>query len=147
MQSAVRDRMKARRKAPVGGDFRDVATLSRMLGALIVLLGALVALTDWVGGVGVACGVLLWVLGYGLRRFRMWAWYLGVAVLMPICGLGGTVGQVLVVTGAARILGVALVASASYVGWVLLSKGGRKRYREIRELMGKARDTAARTPR
>ena len=76
--------------------------------------------------------------GIGLGRFSPWAWYLGIIVLVPFYLVGGLLGVLLVGTGIINATSIALILSAVYVAWVLLSKGGHSRYARIRAALEQA---------
>ena len=128
-----------RKRQPNAGDITNLALICKVLGVLILLPSALFAALDTLWAfIGVGIGLLFLVLGVGLRRFRPWAWYLGVVVLVPLYVAGGVAGLILIGAGVVTVMSVAMLLSAFHVSWVLLSKGGRQRYVKIREALDRA---------
>ena len=102
----------------------------------VLLLGGLVTLaTPW-GLVVLAPGIICLVVGIGLGRFRPWAWYGAIAILVPMNLVVGVAGLIVIGwSGGVSVLTLIMVLSASYVLWVLLSRGGRQRYLQLAEAM------------
>ncbi len=103
---------------------------------------------------GIVVAVLCFVIGRGMARFRPWAWWGGVAVLVPLYGIIGGFALVhsLAAYGTGRggvvpgYIGLSVyvfmpltVLLAIWVLWVLLSKGGRRRYQRQYEILEAAR--------
>jgi hypothetical protein len=139
----VRSREKKKVKRAVQAtDIYNLALICKVLGVLLILFSLCFALlsikvgfvlVSLFGIIGVVVGVLFFILGVGLNRYRMWAWYLGVAVLVPLNIIGGVLGLIFLGFGIISVVTISMVLSAFYVSWVLLSKGGRSRYKKMGE--------------
>lgn len=124
------------RAGPKIGDIHNLSVLLRVWGGLILLFGLLVTLgTAW-GLVGVGLGAACVVAGGGLARYRDWAWFFAVAFLVPVHLAISAVMLVFIgLSGIVTAVSVGIGISGLYVAWVLLSRGGRERYRRNREAL------------
>lgn len=132
-----------RRRTPQARDFDAIALQLKFVGWLVTLLALPAILANpWglggLGSLGVGLGFL--VVGYGLGWYKIWAWYAGVVLMLPLT-TAVTLGALMMVgVGGIYILYLLLPpAFAAYVTWVLLSKGGRTRYRQTAEAIARAK--------
>lgn len=131
---------ESRRRGPKIGDIHNLSVLLRVWGILILLVGLLLVLgTPW-GWAGVLLGAGCFATGGGLARYRDWAWYAAVAFLVPL-HLVISLGMILLMglSGIVTVTSAGIGISGFYVAWVLLSHGGRERYRRNREALEEAR--------
>jgi hypothetical protein len=124
---------------PASIDIINLAFISKIFGTMVVLFSVgLGCITQWAYA-GIPVGVGFFIMGMGLGRYKIWAWYMGVFLLLPISVLGAIVATFLIGFGAITPLTLSMLLSGLYVGWVLLSRGGRERYVRASEAMRKAR--------
>ena len=123
-------------KTPIRQDFKNFALLSYFLGGLIVLLSGLFFRVGVLYGALVAgYGASFIAMASGIRRFKKWAWYVGVVLVLPASVLGAVVGLAAAAAsggGGQMFLGAGGLF-AVYVGWVLLAKPARKAYKRFCE--------------
>ncbi|MHC4598210.1 MAG: hypothetical protein ACYS47_04320 [Planctomycetota bacterium] len=125
---------KVMASGPKAVDFMNLSLLAKAWGVLILAGGLLIlAFSAW-GVPLLALGVIFIITGIGLGRYRMWGWYMGVIVLVPLNILGAVAAALFMgLTSYVSFGLILMVLSGIYVGKVLLSKGGRARYRKIVE--------------
>ena len=131
----------ANKAIPAVDDILLLAMLLKFFGALFVVFAAicLVHGQPWFA-VAAVLGAVFFGVGRGLARFRPWAWYGAVLILVPgtaamgaLLALDSEVGFVFCYQA------YVFWGFSSFVLWTLLSKGGRKRYRELVRIMAYAR--------
>ena len=132
---------KKRRKPPQQRDYTVLALQLKIFGGLMILVGLLLTTAAWWLSAIAVIGLGVMVAGFGLAAFRPWAWFVAVALLVPLAI--GSLVLIVVATIYYGKIGISLFfapAYAAYVLWVLCSRGGRQRYQEIREAIARAKD-------
>ena len=132
---------KPSRKGPQEREFSNLSLQLKAIGGLITLIGLLATIANWYWTPMLVIGVAICVFGWGLGVYKPWAWFGAVLLLLPLSLL------ILVLTGFLFLnqgaIGIPLLTAPIYlwyVLWVLLSKRGRDRYREMGEARLRARD-------
>jgi hypothetical protein len=126
-------------KGPRAGDFGQLMLQLCVLGGGVALIGALLSLVFWkhhapiwilwVGMPIFVLGLLLVSTGRGLGAYKAWAWYLAVAVLVPLnLAVAAFFIYATILSGAVGFATLVAPAYAGYVLWTLLSKSGRESY-------------------
>ena len=99
----------------------------------------------------VLAGSVLHLVGWGLGSYKPWAWYAAVIVLVPLSLLLAIMmflyGRFLFVqasTWVHAVLGVSMLSAGliyfPYVLWILLSRGGKKRYQDTCDAMKRIKE-------
>lgn len=113
-------------------DYINLSMFLKFWGGLIAVIGILVTMLTLWGITVIVAGVGTIVVGIGLGKYRPWAWWGAVIILIPYNIIGCAVATILTGFEMRISVGAGLtLISLFYVSWVLLSKGGRKRYRQL----------------
>jgi|GEM_PF-6928963 hypothetical protein len=126
-------RRKKRKSQVQSREFATLALHLEFMGGFLLFVGIGIMCLNWrVGLLGAIPGLAVLVTGLGLARYKLWAWYAAVGILIPL-SVSIAVFTVVAWVSSGQTSFAALLAGPAYLAyviWALLSKSGRQRYRE-----------------
>jgi hypothetical protein len=141
-------RRGSRARTPQSREFQLLSIMMTGCGGLVTLVAIPLVLfsgSRLPGWIMLLIGVSYLVTGFGFSGYHRWAWYFSVLLVLPASLLISLAAVALMLRAVyqGRIVSIfapLMALFVFYVGWVLLSKGGRARYYETVEAIQRARN-------
>ena len=127
------------RSGPRAGDFGQLMLQLCVLGGGIAIIGLLLSVAFWKHQAPIwivwvdlpifILGLVLLSAGRGVGAYKAWAWYVAVAVLVPLnLAVAAFFIYAMTLSGVLGFTTIIAPAYAGFVLWTLLSKSGRENY-------------------